>query len=422
MAFWHVRVARQRLRLADEGFTIIEVVAALAIIAVAFAALTTVFWAGLRTAGVSSIRSRGTAVATRETEAIRAVPYGEIGFYADQAGYVSSFGGSPTAKLADTTPAGLTPRLQPVGTVTVGPKTFDVARYITLVDASDGSSTFTMAYKKTTVIVTWRDDGGQHTIRQDSIVYPGGLGPVTTAPPATVTTIATPPSAPTLNSVTVPDAPAGETELDVNWSAGGGIGVSYFVVERATNNAFTTGFASSPQQPATATTYQAASLASTTTYYFRVRAYGANGLDAVSNVLSNTTRTPPAAVCSVSSLTVTGVDSHSTTKTYLKNNGKMNEDLSLSLAASSACSGTTFRIRSYLNSPTSADVDSPWTPTPITGLNRSADVHAVDNVWPVGIHTFEVVTSSNASLSPAVTKTFLVCADSNNHSTNPNAC
>src|SRR5688500_584496 len=135
MAFGLSRAARRRHGHPDEGFTIIEVVASLGIIAVAFAALTTVFWAGLRTAGVSSVRSRGVAVATKETEAIRAVPYDEIGFFGDQTGYLSSFEGAPTVTLAAATPAGVTPRIAPTGTLAVGPTTFTIRRHLTLVDA-----------------------------------------------------------------------------------------------------------------------------------------------------------------------------------------------------------------------------------------------------------------------------------------------
>lgn len=419
MAFGLSRAARYRGRSTDEGFTIIEVVASLGIIAVAFAALTTVFWAGLRTAGVSSVRSRGVAVATRETEAIRAIPYAEVGFYADQTDYEATFESAPTVTLAPLTPATVTPRLQPTGTVTVGPVTFDVRRHITLVEARDSTTTFSLAYKKTTVLVTWTDDGGGHTIRQDSIVYPGALGPLTSTTTTAAPSPAVPPTAPVLS----PPTPVSESQIDLVWAAGGGGGaVDHFVVERATNSTFTAGFVSSPNQPASATSYQVTGLAPSTTYWFRIRAYESTGLNAASNELSATTHASSSTTCSVASISVTGQTSLSTTKTYLKNNGKMDENLSLSIAASAGCNGTTLRIRSYLSSPSSADPDSPWTPTPLTGTNRSFTTASVDDSWAVGVHTFEVIGAAGSPLSPSVLKTFLVCADTNVKSTNPNQC
>jgi len=418
MAFGLVRAARRRLRHPDEGFTIIEVVASLGIIAVAFAALTTVFWAGLRTAGVSSVRSRGVAVATRETEAIRAVPYDEIGFYVDQTGYVSTFEDAPTVTLADTTPAGVIPRIEPTATLTVGPSTFTIERHLTLVDARDSSTTYTQAYKKTTVLITWTDDAGPHTIRQDSIMYPGALGPLasttTTTSPPTV-----PPAAPTVVSAT----PISDSQIDVTWAAGGGGGtVDHFVVERSTTSTFTS-VASSNRQPATATTYSATSLSGSVTYYFRVRAYTTTLLNTVStNSMSATTPASPAATCSVSSINVTGKQSLSTTKTYLRSNGKMSESLALSMSATGGCSGTAYRIRSYRSVTTSQDPDSPWTPTPLTSTSRTVDTQSTDDTWSTGVHTFEVIDASGAALSPSVIKTFLVCADDSTPSSSPNAC
>jgi prepilin-type N-terminal cleavage/methylation domain-containing protein len=393
-----------------DGFTLIEVVAAMAIMAVVAAALAGVLWGSLRSAAISSTRSRAVAVATRETESIRSVPYDSIGFYADQAGYVATFGGATTVKLADLTPVGVTPKVSPAGTVLVGPNSFTVARYLTYASASDGSTTFTQAYKRTTVIVTWTDGGGPHSVRQDSIVYPGGRGPVPSSTTSTSTTVVSgPPNAPTMVTPTVPAAPAGEAEIDLAWAPGGGGAPTAFVLERATNNAFTVGVVSTPSQPASATAYQWTGLASGTTYYFRMRASNANGTSSYSNIVSGVTLSPAPAGCSVSSLSVTETDNpKSTVRTYLKSNGDMATNLSLAVSLSSTCGTTVFRVTGKIGA-----VPDPGSPFSLSGSAPSLS-GAVGSKnqggWSVGTHTFEVVDASGNSLTPPVTKTFLVCA------------
>ena len=84
-------VHHQAPRSGEEGFTIVEMMVALSLLAVAMVALSGVFFGGLKAASATSNRTAAVALATRETEAIRAVPYDEIGFYDDQTDRVADF-------------------------------------------------------------------------------------------------------------------------------------------------------------------------------------------------------------------------------------------------------------------------------------------------------------------------------------------
>src|SRR5689334_20307787 len=86
----------------EGGFTIVEVVAAIAVLAMVSAPLAGSFWAAIRTAGVASHRSDGAAIASREIEGMRAVPYAQVGFYDDQS--PASIGGLTTVSLGATSP------------------------------------------------------------------------------------------------------------------------------------------------------------------------------------------------------------------------------------------------------------------------------------------------------------------------------
>src|SRR5205807_4771093 len=140
-------------------------------------------------------RTEAAAIASREIEAMRAVPYASVGFYGDETGYVSTFESHTTVTLAGSTPAGVTPLIQPqrpdpsaslgyapdpdpanANPIVQSNVAFTVRRYVVWVNAQDASTTYTNAYKQLTVIASWSDAVGAHNVRQDSLLYPGGQG------------------------------------------------------------------------------------------------------------------------------------------------------------------------------------------------------------------------------------------------------
>src|SRR3954467_11284874 len=147
----------------EGGFTIVEMVVALAILAIVMAPLARVYWSSIRTAGAASHRTDGSSIASREIESMHAVPYAQVGFYADQPGFVSTFEGFTTVSLGSPSPASgpLAPQIdtQTAG-ITQGGVDFSVTRYIVWSDAQGASTSYASAYKRLTVIVSWSDQAG----------------------------------------------------------------------------------------------------------------------------------------------------------------------------------------------------------------------------------------------------------------------
>ncbi|MGV3719337.1 MAG: fibronectin type III domain-containing protein [Actinomycetota bacterium] len=130
--------------------------------------------------------------------------------------------------------------------------------------------------------------------------------------PSTVasgTTLPNPPAAPSGLTVTVPAAPAGASQLVLNWNDNSN-NETGFKVERSTDNfgapANTTLVTTTA---AGATTYTNTGLAADTIYYYRVRATNAAGDSGNSNVANG--RTLPVAPAAPSALTVTPLSSTS---------------------------------------------------------------------------------------------------------------
>ena len=251
----------------EDGFTIIELVVSLAILAMVLGPLAGVFWSAMRTAGVSGHRTDGASIASREIESMRAFPYAQVGFYADEPGYVSSFEGFTTVSLGATSPSSgsLVPKVEPqtpdpnaaagyapdpnptnASAVVLSGETFSMLRYVVWVNAQDTSTTYAQAYKRLTVIVSWSDQAGSHTVRQDSLLYPGGLGayqgPMGGSSTTTTTAAPTNPSQPVLNTIVALAAPAGETQVPLTWTQpAGGAAVTSYSIEYSTSPSFPPG-------------------------------------------------------------------------------------------------------------------------------------------------------------------------------------
>jgi prepilin-type N-terminal cleavage/methylation domain-containing protein len=164
----------------EAGFTLIELVVALAVLAVAVAATTSVFYAGFRTGKIDVDRVNAVALASRQSQLIRLVAYPQLGL---------PVGTTTTSDPAcDSNPAIVT--VSPATVVPVDPPAtiaavaYSVSRCVQW--AADSKPFGAQSYKRTTIVVTWSDQGGSHAVRQDSIAYPGGLGPAA----ATTTTTA----------------------------------------------------------------------------------------------------------------------------------------------------------------------------------------------------------------------------------------
>ncbi len=397
------------------------------------APLASLFWGAMRTAGVAGHRTDGASIASREIEGMRAIPYAQVGFYADQTGYAATYEGFTTVSLGATSPASgtLVPQIQPqrpdanaatgyapdpdpenATPIQQGGISYSVARYVVWVNAQDASTTYTQAYKRLTVIVTWSDQAGSHSVRQDSILYPGGQGEFTGAmggtTSTTTTTVVLNPSAPVLGAITGLADPAGETQIPLTWTqpAGGAAVTSYSIVY-STSSTFPSGSISLVTGLAPSiTNYTVTSLTASTTYYFEVIAYAGTN-SATSNSQSFATLAVPVQTCQLGALSVSGATTLSTTGTILQTNGKVGENLALSMTTTGNCPHS-YSVKG--TDPTSsADPGSPYTLTGNAGTFTGTVPSSGSKSWAIGVHTFTVWdTSDNAATT--VVKTFKICA------------
>ena len=370
----------------------------------------------IRTAGVSIHRTDGSAIASREIESMRATPYAQVGFYDDQLPHSATFGGFTTVSLGATAPTSgsLVPQFQPsTSGIVQGAVTFSVERYVVWVNAQDASSTYTQAYKRLTVITSWKDQAGSFTARQDSLLYPGGLGTYQGAMGGTTvatTTTTTPlnPIAPILNAITGLADPAGETQIPLTWSQpAGGAAVTSYTIEYSTSSSFPAGnFSVIAGLAASVLSHTVTSLSANTTYYFEIIAYaGANF--ATSNVRSFATLPAPSGTCTFGQLNVTGATSLSTTGVILNTNGKMPENLTLAWTTTGTCPHA--YVVKAVDPVGAADPSSPYSLLASSGSYSGTVLSNNTKGWGIGLHTFTVWDATNNSATTVV-KTFTVCA------------
>jgi prepilin-type N-terminal cleavage/methylation domain-containing protein len=222
----------------ENGFTFVELVVALTVIAIGIVGVIGVMTSSIGVATMTNERSRAVALATRELERLRAVPY-----------------------------ARLTVDAATVRTVEVVENTsFTIDRAVTWVAKGPVSR----AYKQGTVAVTWADAAGAHTVDQVSYYYPGGLGPAG----ATTTTspCSSAPNAPTGLTATAPAAPTGDTAIDLAWTpATTSVPAERWIVERSSDG-FVTSQRISSTHPGASSSLRVDGLAMGTPYRFRVAA------------------------------------------------------------------------------------------------------------------------------------------------------
>ncbi len=422
----------------------------MSLIIIAVVPLTSVIWNGLKLSGASSHRTDAFSIAARETEGLHADPYGLLGFYSDQS--ASAWKGNTTVVLGAcsttcTTP--FAPLVLPAGTTTVAGVTYSIARFLYWADAQglnngSTSTTFSQAYKASTVTVSWTDQAAAHTVEQDSIIYPGGLGvyagPGGASPSTTSTTAPLlAPGSPTIALAgTQPAPPQNQQEIDVTVTApvSGGPVAAYYV-QWSTDSLFSAP-SQSPQLPPTSISYAAQGLAAGTTYYLRMFASNATGQSNYSAVVSAstasvpaTTTTPAVTTTVPATTTTTGVSTttssstttsttlacnlgaftittSSTGKTYLDKSGNMTENVVLNLAVNGGCLWAA-TVVSVLHGTATSDPGAPYALTgPPAGGQWSATIGSLGQAnWSVGTHDMTVLLAGRTT---SISHGLLICA------------
>ena len=379
----------------EGGFSLIELVASLTILAVGIGAVMQTFSTSFSVAGVGNNRSRAVALATREAESMRSIPYEQVGFSTTQAGYAPTFEGATTVLVSD-------PGMSPTGPdQTVGGLVFHFTRHVVWADAASASG-YPEAYKRIVVIVRWTDQM-PHEVRQDAFVYPGGLGAyagpqgATTAVTSVVSETALPPAAPLSLTASVPASSDGATTVNLSWTPSAVIvpAVANWVIQYSTNG-FLTANVLTDTQPAGTTTFSATGLSPATLYSFRVAAKSSAGAQSTwSLVATATTSAVVSGACQLGTSTITP-------SAVLRLHGgttMLTSDAVVSVNAAGTCSSLMLKFSATAGS------ESTMYMTPIGGV-WTATISGLATPWDTGIHDIKVVNATGTVLG---TLTFTVC-------------
>ena len=378
----------------EGGFSLIELVASLTILAVGIGAVMQTFSTSFSVAGQGNNRSRAVALATREAESMRSVPYEQVGFSTAQAGFTATFEGAPTVVVSD-------PGMQPTGSYTLGGMVFHFTRHVVWADAASAAG-YPQAYKRLVVIVRWTDQAA-HEVRQDAFVYPGGQG-VYSGPQGGTTLVSTvaaaadlPPAAPLSLTASVPASSEGAATVNLTWTPSAVLvpAVAAWVVQYSTNG-FITANVLTDTQPAGSTTFSATGLAPGTLYSFRVAAKSATGAQSTWSLTATaTTNSVVSGACQLGTSTITP-------SAVLRMHGMttmLTSDAVVSVNAAGSCTALQLKFSATAGSESTVfmtQVGGVWTAT-LSGLAMP---------WDTGIHDIRVLNSSGTQLG---TLTFTVC-------------
>lgn len=344
---------------ADEGgFTFIEMVAALTVLAIGVVAVVGVMNSSFRVASVTASRSKGIAVASMEIERLRSIPYDHL-------------------RTLTTTQESVE---------TVGGRSYTVKAAVTVEDEVTGDTRTTAAYHKAVVWVNWTDETGSHDVYQTTLIYPGGLGPFNAATTFTPSTSGGHPSPPTdLLAVSLTNV----SGVDLSWTppATSSPDVYSWVVQASKDPTFpSTGVQEvSANLPAAITMLRVENLAPSTTYHFRVfsKAENTKLSTTAATALDVTTAASTELLCSVGTATVTPSALHK--KRGHEGSGLVSDPY-VEVSTVGDCTGLTFRMQ---YSPRAGVVDDVLLAKVTTGT-YAGSVKGTTQTWEVGEHLIDI--------------------------------
>lgn len=198
----------------EAGFSVVEMVASLTVLAIGIVSLLGTLVVAARAAGTQRGRINAVQAANQALEDARARPYTQIRLFAGDPNFAlrpQTAHTTDTVTTASPTDPHISVRAEPI--VLAGVR-YDVLRNVAWVDFTDTQTGrfYPRAYKLVVVRVSWRDHVGSHSIQVDGYVYPGGQGEqpapgceqAISAPQQPVTATA---------SVTIPEIPS----ITVTW-------------------------------------------------------------------------------------------------------------------------------------------------------------------------------------------------------------
>jgi len=385
----------------DGGFTLIELMIALMIIAIILAAVAPAFYGTLRATSLTDERSAANGLATAASEQIRSLPYYQVG-YSSTPSYCVQSGRTPVL-LSYSSPMDTT-----ATSTTISGITYTIHSCVYWVSASDGSS---QAYKQSVVTILW-GHANKYTYSQTSALYPGGESSYSTAannfvPATTVVAGPTPPVAPVVNSATPYQTAAGDTvtpqtTIQVNWQPVNYTSRVTYKVEYWTGSSFR------PSQPSEASptpvsgspdgsgnlNFQVGALTPGTTYYFDVIAVSGTQTSSASNIVSATTAASSSTACTVNSVSV------SPSTPIIDNHGNPVNFTSLAVAvqATSSCTGLSVE---YGIMGSNGQPSAPLTQVLVTYNGGSFTGSTSQSTWSASTYAFVVYQNGTATTAQA---------------------
>lgn len=404
-----VHTSRKQL---DEGFTLVELVIALLVLAIVLAAVAPTFYGTMRASSSTDQRSVANGLALAASEQIRSLPYYQIGYTSTPA-FCNQSGSSPVVLTYSTPMSSLATQ------ATVRHTTFQIQSCLYWVAASDGSL---QAYKQSVVTILWGNTGQYH-YTQTSALYPGGESGYTKpannfTPVTTVPSSGAPPAPPVANSATPyttssTDTTTPQTTINVNWNVDNYTNPVQYNVE------WWTGSAARPAQPSLATPkpisgspdstnpttqldFQVGALKPGTLYYFDVVAVSGGLTSQPSNVVSaSTTGSSTPGTCTVYSINV------SPAQPLVSGNGTPSNftSLSVTVQATSVCSGLSVEYG------VDDSTGTPQAPLTVVSLSYNGSVFsgsASQSTWSRTTYGF-VVYQNGTPYSPLTQQNITIC-------------
>ncbi|MBW3557342.1 MAG: fibronectin type III domain-containing protein [Actinobacteria bacterium] len=337
----------------EGGFTMVELMVSLTILAIGIVGVVGVFNSSFSVAAGASARSKAVSLATREIEAFRAKKYSDV--------VVSSTTTTVTEQI--------------------GGLTYTIEKAVTWLN----EASVNQAYKQATVAVSWTDGAGLHQVHQSTILYPGGLGTFTSSS-NTVTSSSNAPPAPLTLAAAVPAGDDGQTAADLAWTmpTTGLELVHQFVVQYSTNS-FATPHEVTDTVPAAARSLRVTGLSAGTTYSFRVASKSPVGTrSAWSPTASATTAGTSLTECSIGTPAVTPAKIER--KSANDGAGLVSNPI-FSVNTSGSCSGLSIKYKPTMTTSRTLVLSSSS-----SGL-FTGQLDGTTTAWDVGPHTIELFDS-----------------------------
>jgi prepilin-type N-terminal cleavage/methylation domain-containing protein len=259
----------------ERGFTLVELVVSLTVLAIGIVGVIGVMNSSFSVSVRTSQRSRAVALATRELEALRAVPYKDL-----------------TVSTSTTT-----------RTESVGGTTYTISKAVTW--GSQGADA--QAVKNAVTAVSWADAGGKvYDVSQSTVVYPGGLGPSSVTTTTAACSNGGTPSGPTAIGASLPGLLT-DSAVDLTWTPplSSATAIATWRIEMSTDS-FVTSQVITTTHPVSSVLYRVQGLSAATSYKFRVAGVSACGkVSAYSPLATITTAASSPLVCSLGTPNVT---------------------------------------------------------------------------------------------------------------------